>query len=356
MADYSNSAIPRNDNIAIMTNDIRQTLGLPNTTINNRFGRLCVSENVEMWAKYKPFSYPSISPDRENAKTVEPFLFYNLTDENLKAKIKYLRPTGGEQSPYRIYDFVNYKHSAICPFSLYPINSMYEDKEYYIKIGMQPVDKYNMQMKDVLNNELSSMYFAVCIKNGNQFYIKTSDTTISPTGDSTVKVRPLDIGNITGSNTLYMLVTNERIAEWTNNPTCNMFALNNDDFSAWCDLEVKPAQVDTFEAQIANIGGKEVLRVMPVYTVEQDVFKFKATCVQAHTGYLYLSKIRYTVTRADDGQVFFDEEVYPDRQYDKPESFNALQQGTQYTFTVRKQRKDFYPQKGLIHKHTLIYT
>lgn len=117
MADYSNSAIPRNDDVAIMTNDIRQTLGLPNTTINNRFGRLCISDNVNKWSFRKPIFFKL-----DGSRLTEPSDrgvvagFCNVGSFENVAVYDYKKPdTNRRDIPYRLYDFVGYKHKAPKP-------------------------------------------------------------------------------------------------------------------------------------------------------------------------------------------------------------------------------------------------
>ena len=101
-----------NNNISIM--DVRNILMYPSIDL----GTLCKCDNVNQWAEFKPYSYPSDSPSStirfgkqgsgftyiENNRT--PFKYYTVV---------YNKPYGTSQSPYRLGDFRGYNHNSYAP-------------------------------------------------------------------------------------------------------------------------------------------------------------------------------------------------------------------------------------------------
>lgn len=112
---YENSTIPFNENVGIMTTDIRQTLGEPNTIVNNRFGRLCVSSKVNKWSKFKPIFFKingEMLTDTTDRGKVTGFAMIGQSFEHIPI-IDYKLPDPSRRDvPYRLRDFVGYKHKA----------------------------------------------------------------------------------------------------------------------------------------------------------------------------------------------------------------------------------------------------
>lgn len=113
----------------ITTKLVASTIGVG----SNDVGTLCSSQNINMWSRAKPVHiYKSIAPDRNsnwwkgtsgtcgisltNASTQNYKLIPSMYTTDLKNGWEYQPPNGGENSPYRLYDFMYYDHNAFPPF------------------------------------------------------------------------------------------------------------------------------------------------------------------------------------------------------------------------------------------------
>ena len=94
----------------------------------NDVGQLCIHPNVNMWSKWKPVRFNSVSPiTQANLEAVNygiGWKSYASIDavktayENREEVINYNKPRGGlYNEPYRLGDFRNYEHSAIQPIA-----------------------------------------------------------------------------------------------------------------------------------------------------------------------------------------------------------------------------------------------
>lgn len=115
-------------------------MALPNSNISvsmvkaelgaatNDVGRLCIHPNVNMWSKWKPVRFNSVSPiTQANLEAVNYGIgwksYANIDAvksayENREEVINYNKPRGGlSNEPYRLGDFRNYEHSAIQPIA-----------------------------------------------------------------------------------------------------------------------------------------------------------------------------------------------------------------------------------------------
>lgn len=101
----------------ITTSIVSQEINLA----SNSVGTLCSSSKVNKWSKFKPISYASntgIYGETGNNDTILKNLNYGLTATKIDrttldtTEWSYLRPTGGQYSPYRLGDFRGYNHQA----------------------------------------------------------------------------------------------------------------------------------------------------------------------------------------------------------------------------------------------------
>jgi hypothetical protein len=94
----------------------------------NDVGQLCIHPNVNMWSKWKPVRFNSVSPiTQANLEAVNygiGWKSYASIDavktayENREEVINYNKPRGDlSNEPYRLGDFRNYEHSAIQPIA-----------------------------------------------------------------------------------------------------------------------------------------------------------------------------------------------------------------------------------------------
>lgn len=108
-------------NTNISTTVVGDELGINTHSV----GQLCTSPNINKWSKYKPVSYnTSVGITEEQRKhahhgidlgyahSLDPIVLF----ERAKEDWRYVRPSGGSTSPYRLGDFRKYNHNAICPF------------------------------------------------------------------------------------------------------------------------------------------------------------------------------------------------------------------------------------------------
>lgn len=106
----------------ITTTKVANQLG----TSSHDVGTLCTNSNINMWAKYKPVSYATNTgiTDSQRKSVNYGIQFTKITSitqlgsngvQDNSTKAKYIRPTGGSSSPYRLGDFRNYDHAARVP-------------------------------------------------------------------------------------------------------------------------------------------------------------------------------------------------------------------------------------------------
>jgi hypothetical protein len=94
----------------------------------NDVGQLCIHPSVNMWSKWKPVRFNSVSPiTQANLEAVNYGIAWNSyasidavksAYENNESVLNYNKPRGGlYNEPYRLGDFRNYEHSAIQPIA-----------------------------------------------------------------------------------------------------------------------------------------------------------------------------------------------------------------------------------------------
>lgn len=123
--------MPYDSNMGVISapvsiDDVKQALG----ESSNDLATLCKSENINMWAKYKPTCYPSPFPDNwyeaqngnygisvpkySNLESLYNAYFID-GDKNHDNGYLYERPSGGSAEPYRLGDFRGYNNKATSP-------------------------------------------------------------------------------------------------------------------------------------------------------------------------------------------------------------------------------------------------
>lgn len=110
----------------VSIDDVKRALG----ESSNDLATLCKSENINMWAKYKPTCYPSSFPDdwykaRDGNYGISVPIYSNLEslynayfidgDKDHDNGYSYERPSGGSAEPYRLGDFRGYNNKATSP-------------------------------------------------------------------------------------------------------------------------------------------------------------------------------------------------------------------------------------------------
>lgn len=137
----------------ISTTLVRNTLGED----NNDVGLLCTSNNINIWAKYKPHSL-TVPSGVENDGQKDHGL-YRRSDTKA---ITYARPAGGASDPYRIGDFRQYNHSANPPirFNFTEVREINTDQvltaPYQFIIGFRYQFTFQILLGDILPSEIHS--------------------------------------------------------------------------------------------------------------------------------------------------------------------------------------------------------
>lgn len=139
---------------------------LNNTSIKD-VGRLCISENINKWAKYKPINHTELfmlknEQFRGSATDVANKIIYGLkvgapttwTDLH-SADYEYVgRPKGGQFSPYRMSDFIDYFHNAK-PDITGQTYSEYEGKFVLTILRATYSSDYSVKLSDIVGSSLA---------------------------------------------------------------------------------------------------------------------------------------------------------------------------------------------------------
>ena len=172
--------------------DVKTVLG----ETSNDLATLCKSENINIWAKYKPTIYPSPFPD-DWYKAKDGNYGINITVENGKSNWKdlvgeysksnngyvnlYNRPTGGANAPYRLGDFRGYFHNANPEVNDYLTTSVFirESDTNQLLVNYNPVSVDGSQINYFEFAVFKDKYFGYIITDKsktNLMYITTAST------------------------------------------------------------------------------------------------------------------------------------------------------------------------------------
>lgn len=171
----------------VSIDDVKQALGKS----SNDLATLCKSENINMWAKYKPV-------DSDNAflnintgwkgKRNDCNINYPKATSIYDIKGYYSQADNGfthrtASAPYRLGDFRGYNHNARSEYL--GINTTSPSTEDAVSISaaynLQSVDSDWISMKDLLDDGNITYHFGVLLYNNNGDklqYMRTSDTNI----------------------------------------------------------------------------------------------------------------------------------------------------------------------------------
>lgn len=134
--------------------DVKKVLGVT----ENDLGKLCRSDKINMWCRYKPVSYPSYSETNRWKLGVGIYIGdFSATPEDIALadvsayKWFYSRPTGDKSSPYRLTDFMGYNPNCRCPltFSM-PKDIVYGDLSNVVSINVdEDISSANVTLNDI---------------------------------------------------------------------------------------------------------------------------------------------------------------------------------------------------------------
>lgn len=137
--------------------DVKKVLGVT----ENDLGKLCRSDKINMWCRYKPVSYPSYS-ETNRWKLGVGIVLGDMSDtpeevalaEQGVYKWWYQQPTGGKNSPYRLTDFMGYNPNCRCPlaFSMPTNGIIYGDLSNGVSITVdEDISDANVTLNDIFN-------------------------------------------------------------------------------------------------------------------------------------------------------------------------------------------------------------
>lgn len=175
--------------------DVQQVLGESSTDL----ATLCLSNNINMWAKYKPVILNTIGHNDANwwkgtfgncgirmvnIRTTNRADIPSLYTNDQKNGWEYEKPMGGINSPYRLGDFVGYNHYAIPPVSDFGgTTTIYKGDTCSFSIGYNAGGNSSLALTDItaLGTDFADMYFGVLVK-GKETLCLTADSTLGDGG------------------------------------------------------------------------------------------------------------------------------------------------------------------------------
>lgn len=174
----------------VSIDDVKRALG----ESSNDLATLCKSENINMWAKYKPTCYPSPFPDnwyeaRDGNYGISIPSYNNLEslynayfidgDKNHNNGYSYKRPSGGSAEPYRLGDFRGYNNNATSPI----YNFLVTKRATYNSgvsgsCGFRVGEDNRVNLGDIGISKNCYFGFAL-FKNGKPTYFRTESKPVS---------------------------------------------------------------------------------------------------------------------------------------------------------------------------------
>lgn len=151
---------------------------------------------INKWAKYKPIDYPVIGELTEAQLKngdygIKPVTAKSTVLDAVNANsYEYVPPKGGDNSPYRLCDFIGYNHAAEPPILFSTAETIFEwdtsVQEVYafqVMCYKNAADSLNLIQA---NSLLENMYLALAILgSSNKYYVKTSAITLKQFIDRT---------------------------------------------------------------------------------------------------------------------------------------------------------------------------
>lgn len=177
----------------VTIDDVKTVLG----ESSNDLATLCKSNNINMWAKYKPTIYPSDFPS-DWYKAEDGNYGLNIAIENGKSNWRdlvaeyskfnngytnlYARPTGGSKAPYRLGDFRGYFHNANPEIKNYLVQDVFikENDTNQITVLYNPMSGDGKEISYFDFAAYKNKYFGYIITDTNKAnleYIVTAGST-----------------------------------------------------------------------------------------------------------------------------------------------------------------------------------
>lgn len=182
----------------ISASDPYQVLGVGIYAGGYDVGYICSNQHkrINKWAKYKPIDYPAIGELTEAQLKngdygIKPVTAKSTVLDAVNANsYEYVPPKGGDNSPYRLCDFIGYNHAAEPPILFSTAETIFEwdtsVQEVYafqVMCYKNAADSLNLIQA---NSLLENMYLALAIlASSNKYYVKTSAITLKQFIDRT---------------------------------------------------------------------------------------------------------------------------------------------------------------------------
>lgn len=209
---------------------VKQTIGAS----SNDLGTLCIHPNVNIWAKYKPVTYPSPITDGisdwwkgqdKMCGIVHPYVA-NASQINSTTIYKHKSPIGGSNSPYRLGDFRGYDHNALPPCEVVFPDVIKGDSSVGNIITILYTDAANsLSLSDIFwQIDIQNWYFGVMLNDRGFTAFKTSSQKI---GNGAIFAHPIgfelkglysDDIFITGNTEIRTFICDKPILETSSTP------------------------------------------------------------------------------------------------------------------------------------------
>jgi hypothetical protein len=212
----------------ISTSLVRSTIG----AATNDVGTLCAHPNINKWSRWKPISVSQETGLTDAILKSNGFGLYFNSSSNINdilgiGTFTYNKPTGTQNSPFRIGDFRNYDHNAVMPigteitttgvaWEIKKGNAMWNNQNFYtdFNVRVNPTSPTAIGYSDLYAiSQTQNLYLGVHLTNGANKYWCTQGVTLQ---------------SQTGQYRLGVTVNwnDPAIKEWYGNCTVQMFVTN----------------------------------------------------------------------------------------------------------------------------------
>lgn len=176
-------------NTNISTSVVGDAIGVSSHALSE----LCTSEKINKWSRWKPVrsSLITMTEDGLAAANFGLSIPDGSTDPITAAKqdYEYLKPTGTQESPYRLGDFRNYDHIAEPVFSdgitSYTVDKR-TDTSFTFMCDLKTAPKEGEFAYSELLPELADCYLCFVIQYGSTWCLKTANITLKESESATI--------------------------------------------------------------------------------------------------------------------------------------------------------------------------
>lgn len=258
--------------------DVRQVLGNSSTDL----GTLCKASQINMWAKYKPVPYAKIDTTDEFDKTTnkwkstarwwrKPIALSVNSGATCGFVVPYMdvgslsggypdawvskKPSGGANEPYRLTDFANYDHNAVCPFYIsLPSVAIWNGSKIIgdARISTPSVGENNLTLNDFF---VQTTYIGIAVIVGNKVWSKTQ----SSQSDRLLDLEGCPVLNNSGiSAKIVAFMTDRPHPSWTSDDY-RIYSLEapNITFSVAGDLKTIRTVTNTYQILLSGLQGTD---------------------------------------------------------------------------------------------------